>query len=373
MRPQRWRRWLANLSLALVSTLLMLSLGELALRLFYPQQLGVWHQTRDGLAIHRPNSTINFLNHKIQINSLGMRDRDHAVKKKEGTFRILLLGDSYMEALQVPFDESFPKLLEDRLRESGVQAVEVVNAAVSGWGTEDELAYLTRYGKHLEPDLILVAMTLHNDVSDNMREQFYTLMDGRLQARPVRETPTIEHLMLQVKGFIASHSHLSQLWRKYWYRRDIQNSGRLLNHHVANLLSGADTENMARGWQLTFEELRAIKTEGAGIGAEMAVVLIPLSLQLSNDKMVKLVAQNNISRQDTSYRRPQDMMIKFGTTEGLETIDMLPTFREWEEKRHEQLYLEADGHWNSNGHRLAADQIASELLRRRLLKSHRVQ
>jgi lysophospholipase L1-like esterase len=368
MIAQRWRRWLANLSLVLGSTFLTLFLGELVLRLFYPQQLGVWHETRDGLAIHRPNSTINFLNHEIQINSLGMRDRERSVEKRNGTFRILLLGDSFMEALHVAFDESFPKLLEDRLRQNGIRGVEVINAAVSGWGTEDELAYLVRYGRALKPDFILIAMTLHNDVSDNLREQFYTLKEGQLQARPVREIPSKEYLALQIKGFIASHSHLFQLWRKYWYRKEIQNTGLRLNRHVANLLSNTKTDTIERGWRLTFQEMAAIQAEGKEIGAKTAVVLIPSSLQLSRGKLVKLMSTNNLSQRGITDREPQDIMINFGTKQGLAIIDLFPAFKEWGEKRNERLYLESDGHWNSTGHRLAADSVVSELLHRGLLK-----
>jgi len=302
---------------------------------------------------------------------MGMRDREHSLKKKEGTFRILVLGDSFMEALQVPFSESFPKLLEDRLREVGLSNVEVINAAVSGWGTEDELAYLVRYGKWFEPDLILIAMTLHNDISDNMREQFYTLNYGRLIVRPVREAPAMEYLLLRLKAFVASHSHLFQLWRKFWYRKEIQETGLRLNQHVVNLLTGNDAKSMARGWQLTFKELAEMQKEGRTIGAKTAVVLLPLSLQLSNEHFGKFMASNDISTENMVDRKPQDTMIKFGVTEGVEMIDLLPVFKEWVEKRNEQLYLERDGHWNSIGHRVAADSVASELLRRRLLKGHK--
>jgi hypothetical protein len=366
-----WRARFANVSLLLVSIGAMLFLSEVALRVFYPQQLGVWHQTRDGLAIHRPNSTTNYFDHEIQINSLGMRDREHTIKKKEGTFRILLLGDSFLEALQVRFEDSFPKLLEDRLRDSGISNVEVINVAVSGWGTEDELAYLVRYGKRLEPDLVLVAMTLHNDVSDNLRERFYTLNDGRLQARPVRESPIREYLEIQAKGLIASHSHLFQLWRKYWYRNEIRNTGRLLNQHVVQLLSNTSTGPMARGWQLTFQELSAIQIEGRRIGAETVVVLIPLSLQLGREELVRSGASNSTSPRVTTDQKPQDVMIKFGSTHDIEIIDLLPVFKEWAEVAKKDLYLEGDGHWNRDGHLVSADSVASELARRRLVKVQR--
>jgi hypothetical protein len=367
MSCQKWKGWALNVAVIFVSTSVMLAISELALRLFYPQQLGIWFETRDGLAIHQPNGTIRFLNHDIHINSLGMRDQDHAIKKKDGVYRILLLGDSFMEALQVPFEESFPKLLEERLRKAGLHNVEVINAAVSGWGTEDELAYLTRYGKRLEPNLILVAMTLHNDVSDNLREKFYTLKDGRLQRRPVRIRPIVQYWVVQFKAFIASHLHVIQLWRKFWYRADIQNTGRALQQHVMNLLSSTETTTIARGWQLTFAELRAIQSEGRSIGVPTVVVLIPLSLQLSKEKMAKLVAQNSSAQQDIEYQKPQEIMVQFGARQGLEIIDLLPTFRQWGAKRHDQLYLKTDGHWNTSGHSLAAEHVASELRSRGLV------
>jgi len=158
--------------IVVVSTCLSLLGVELALRQFYPQQLGVWYNTRDKMVIHPPNLKVYLspFNQEVRFNSFGMRDREHTVDKEEGTFRILLLGDSFMEALQVPFVESFPKLLETRLQHSMPQVVEVINSAVSGWATDDQLAYLTRYGVKYKPDLILVAMTIHNDLQENMEK-----------------------------------------------------------------------------------------------------------------------------------------------------------------------------------------------------------
>jgi acetyltransferase AlgX (SGNH hydrolase-like protein) len=367
MNTPRSRVWITNAVVALVSTCAALLFSEMFVRTLFPQLLGLWDETRDGMSIHRPNRTVTYLNHEVHINSWGMRDREHSVKKRAGTFRILLLGDSFMEALQIPFDESFPKLLEDRLRESGSQNVEVISAAVSGWGTEDELAYLVRYGKRLQPDLILVAMTLHNDVSDNLRERSYTLNEGRLEARPVRWTPAADYLKIQIKSVVASHSQLFQLWRKYWYRGYMEDSARLLNYRVANLLLSKESETMAKGWQLTFQEFAAIQKEGRSIGAETAVMLIPISLQLSESRILRLIAKNTLSRAEVIERKPQDRMIKFGASRGIAIIDLLPAFKEWEKKTGEQLYLEGDGHWNKYGHRVAANISALELNHHHLL------
>ncbi len=42
----------------------------------------------------------------IRINSAGLRDREHDLKKHAGTFRIAVLGDSYTEAMQRPMEET---------------------------------------------------------------------------------------------------------------------------------------------------------------------------------------------------------------------------------------------------------------------------
>ena len=367
MNVRASRTWTANAVVVLVSTCAALLFSEILVRMFFPQPLGLWSETRDGLSIHRPNRSVTYLNHEVHINSWGMRDREHAVKKREGAFRILVLGDSFMEALQIPFDESFPKLLEDRLRESGLPNVEVINAAVSGWGTEDELAYLVRYGKQLEPDLILVAMTLHNDVSDNLRGRFYTLENGRLEVKPVRQTPAAEYMKIQLKSLVASYSELFQLWRKYQYRENMEDAERLLNYRVANLLSSQESAVIAKAWQLTFQEFSAIQTEGKSIGATTAVMLIPMSLQLSEPRLLRLIANNAVPGSHVVERKPQDKMIEFGAQHKIEIIDLLPEFKAWQTRTGKELYLQKDGHWNSSGHRTAASSVAQELNHRGLI------
>src|SRR2546430_1564409 len=49
---------------------------------------------------------------KVKINSLGMRDREYSVEKPKGTYRILVLGDSYTFGSGVQADETYAKLLE---------------------------------------------------------------------------------------------------------------------------------------------------------------------------------------------------------------------------------------------------------------------
>ena len=48
-------------------------------------------------------------------NSRGYRDVEHELEKPPGVYRVVVLGDSFMEAGQVALEESFARVLEDEL------------------------------------------------------------------------------------------------------------------------------------------------------------------------------------------------------------------------------------------------------------------
>ena len=81
----------------------------------------------------------------VRINSAGQRDREHTKAKTADTIRIAVIGDSYAEAFQVPVEQAFWAIMEEKLRGSGVvpgKQIEVLNFGVSGYGTAAELLTL---------------------------------------------------------------------------------------------------------------------------------------------------------------------------------------------------------------------------------------
>ncbi len=108
----------------------------------------------------------------VHINSAGLRDREHSTAKPANTIRIALLGDSYCEALQVPMEQTFWWLLQQKLescdRLAG-QHVEIINFGVSGYGAGQELITLQQKVWQYSPDIVMLLVTTNNDISDNMR------------------------------------------------------------------------------------------------------------------------------------------------------------------------------------------------------------
>jgi hypothetical protein len=168
---------LAKLALAAFSTLLALGVAEAALRIagvsypnFYrpdadrgwglqPGAEGWWRN--EGLAW-------------VRINSTGQRDVEHAVAKPAGRLRIAVLGDSCAEALQVPVEQTFWKLLESQRPLTACPAaagrvVETFDFGVAGYGTAQELLTLRRDVWRYQPDVVLLAFYPGNDVRNNAR------------------------------------------------------------------------------------------------------------------------------------------------------------------------------------------------------------
>ena len=97
------------------------------------------------------------LDKPVRTNSVGFRDsKEWTVPKPEGTFRIMVLGDSFTFGNGVNAEERFSDLLEERLGREGMN-VEVLNAAAGGWNLRNQHPFFKTEGLTYEPDALVVA------------------------------------------------------------------------------------------------------------------------------------------------------------------------------------------------------------------------
>jgi hypothetical protein len=350
--------------LVAISLGLTLAMLEVTIRLVWPQPTGITHQDRYGLALHYPGITryMPQYGHSVSFNEVGMRDRDHPLEKSPGTFRILLLGDSFMEALQVPFEASLPSLLEEELGRRTGRKVEVINAGVSGWGTDDELRYLTSYGVAYHPDLVLVAMTLHNDISDNLRQDWHRLKDGRLITRDRQPMPAMDYRIVQLKAYLSTRFQLYQLWRRARHGSEIREAGRQLRSHVAQLFEEPTPEGIAKGVSLTGLLLRQVQEVTTSQGGKVVLFLLPIVHQLSDSSFAEFARTSGVPLDSLRIGKPQQLIRPLADSIRMPVIDLYPRFRQWVTGGGAHLYVDWDGHWNETGHRLAAEVVTEGLL-----------
>ena len=119
----------------------------------------------------------------IETNSLGFRDVEHANEKPDGVYRVLFLGDSFTEALQVPEDKTFTRRLQ-KMADDKHEPLEIITMAVSSFGTGQELLAYECYGKAFHPDLVVLDFNSYDLLDNSFRiDQFtpgFSIIDGKL-------------------------------------------------------------------------------------------------------------------------------------------------------------------------------------------------
>ena len=96
------------------------------------------------------------------FNNRGFRGRDWAAPKPPGTYRIAMIGDSFVFGIGVGEQETLPAQLEYKVRQTR-PGIEVVNLGVYGHNTEQEAILAGRVLPGLEPDFVILVV-LSNDV-----------------------------------------------------------------------------------------------------------------------------------------------------------------------------------------------------------------
>ena len=73
-----------------------------------------------------------------RINTLGWRDVERSRDRQAGVLRVAVLGDSFVEALQVELDSTFCRIAERELARRLDRPVEVMNFGRSGTTTSEQ-------------------------------------------------------------------------------------------------------------------------------------------------------------------------------------------------------------------------------------------
>lgn len=197
--------------------------GELFLRLLAPQAIMPRYITGTGYGVRGniPGAvyahTTPDVDVEYRINNEGMRDdRVFPAAKPAGTCRIAMLGDSYFVGYELDLQQSFQHQLESRLNADG-HKVEVLNFAVSGFGTAENLRTYQAKVRGFAPDLVLMQWQV-TDYDDNVRAGLYRLKDGKLEKGRDSFLPGVaaQDRLMRITAYrlLSDHSHLYNFARE---------------------------------------------------------------------------------------------------------------------------------------------------------------
>jgi hypothetical protein len=145
----------------------------------------------------------------VSTNGVGFRDREWAVDKPPGTRRIALLGDSFIEGIQVPIERTVSRQIESRLQARFPRRrIETLNFGVSNYSVGQYLMVFDEYVRRFQPDYVVVFASYLNFTRTTQRElssrlqEFYALnvrpsyavdAQGQLQYVPAADYERYAH------------------------------------------------------------------------------------------------------------------------------------------------------------------------------------
>ena len=149
------------------------SLVEITLYLhpsIVPVELKDFEVTCGGQAIH-PMISLSRHTTNYVCNDRGFRDRDYAIPRPDNTFRIVALGDSCTWGQGVHLDDTYSKVLEQRLNDevsaNNSTKYEVINAGRCGYSTREERLCLEQEASLYDPQLVILQMLDNDNESPN--------------------------------------------------------------------------------------------------------------------------------------------------------------------------------------------------------------
>lgn len=251
-------------------------LFEIAVRLFLPQPTVRYRFSPDSFYEPVPGARFVYRRQEfatpIEYNAFGMRDRPRQLARLPGELRIALLGDSFTEGKEVPFDSCFAQVLERTLQERHPRGpVEVLNFGVSGYGTVASTARFRALGARFHPDVVLY-LFVDNDVWDNVGKdaQLYTVQNGRLELHAIA-LGAGRRLRMGALDFAKQHFQSYSLLRFRLQRLGSHAEGSPAEGG-AGAKPASETKPPERAWEITRLVLERLRDSAREAGGRLVVV-----------------------------------------------------------------------------------------------------
>lgn len=287
-------------------------------------------QPEAGYTLMEPESHYEWQGILVEINSQGLRSPETTYEKAANTYRILNLGDSIAMGWGVGMEETYGQQLEQLMNQTdAAYPYEVINAGVPGWNPSNEAAFLEAEGLKYEPDLILLDMTIVNDIygGSALEKQDRPALLEWLRAN----TYFWPFLTIQMRWIEARSQDRERI--------DVIDPP---TEAASYFPLDPDAEQWDKIWQ-SIERMNALAEEN---GAQFGLILFPLEFQVLDEDYSTI---------------PQEIIRERAAAADIPVLDLLPAYQQACQQKPggcqlEDRYLFADVwmHPSAYGHEITA-------------------
>lgn len=304
---------------------------------------------------------------------------------------IATLGDSFVDAMTSPREESWPAQLEK------ITGRQVQNYGTSSYGPQQELYVLEDYAIPHHPREVVLAYFAGNDLFD--AERFDSWQHGG-------DKPGEEATGWRLKKKFRRHEtlFLESVARRLLPAAQPKDSGTMrktaglkFDHgvyeipsangaplrfafmppYLQKLVSSRAELERSRGWELTCTAITRMRDLCAQNGSRFNVLFIPskdevywplVERSLSPEELQRSLdfvnSYNHMPARSADIRANRlvqnELMREFCAGVGIPFLDLTPAFEQAAASGRE-VYFADDAHWNAAGHELAAQELAKFL------------
>jgi lysophospholipase L1-like esterase len=342
------------------------ALGEGAVRLLSPRlfsldslshrfdpELG-WIQ-QQGVTMRRRNEAGTAV--AVEGSELGIR-RPPAGYRRDAR-SVLVVGDSFTAGTQVPFENTWTFLLQERLRARG-RDVQLVNAGVDGYDLSQSYRLARRLWATFRPRHLVVALFVGNDIVDYERQA---------AARPpwdpddpldwLREHSYLYHLLTARLGrsrppVAPAEERLPEVCRSV---RGFEQLGPVQRRSVQRQFASAellpvlrDTEEGGRSLRSTERLVGELRDLARRHGAGFTLLLIPTKQQAIPEQRAEWMAFHGLTPQQALA--PQQQLRRWAAQNGVAVVDPIDLMAAAPDPQ--RLYWTANMHMTPEGHEVLA-------------------
>ena len=306
-----------------------------------------------------------------KYNTLGFRDSEWTIDKKDGTKRIMFVGDSFLEGVMAEQNETIPAQFANLTKGN----IEVMNFGMLGTGIINYLQLIADITPVFKPDAVVLAIYANDFSASNPGFPTHTI-------EPELANPWLPRLAVLIKEWTRGYP-IPPRWNgskpilpKFGEKRFPWPSKQLmLNAAEPDIVEAICDGNMNpyRIDQLQrekrdlsnspnlFPSLEFLKYWSEQHGFKPYVIYIPSRNQVSrkyldHDLMACLSCDSNLDLTQPEYHSGRKILGQGCNELGLEFLDLTNAIS-LEEQNGRNLYWKYDEHMRATGYRLIAEQI----------------
>jgi len=313
---------------------------------------------------------------EVRMNSQGLRDPERPVEPPPGVFRVLALGDSFVEGYTVDLGQTVTQRLEARLNATGCRA-EVINGGTSAYSTDQEYLFYRTDGVRYRPSLVLLFFYWNDVIYSDRQDYFGTpkpvfeMGSGelRLHRYPVKQIERTAPLPTPTEaGETSSGSALLEMVRERLWVGAPDAHDTLARLGLWNPIPAAtprlemlvydhrDLATVEDAWEKVGEVLKALKKDVEARGSRLALVYVPGKMEIQPASWRATLKLYRLSEGAWDLNKVRNKLKGLGESIGAPVIDLGPSLQAAESALRSTHFL-FDVHWNARGHDVASGTL----------------